>query len=68
MSIDFPLHVLFFVLLSVAVAAVVSGYREEEPRAILRGTWRRLGKICLFSLVLAAGMFLVEWVFFGRPF
>lgn len=38
---DLPGFALLLVLFSLVLGAVVSGYRDEEPRVILRGTLRR---------------------------
>ncbi len=63
---DFGLQGGFFLLLGLCIAAVVSAYREESPRAILIGTWKRLLKYTAFTLVMIVGMLVLEWVFLGQ--
>ena len=59
------LHLLYFMVLGVFVSAVVSAYRDEDPRAILRGTRRRFLKFAGFSLILALAMMAFEWFVFS---
>ena len=50
-------HLLLLVVFSFALGGVVSGYREEEKAAILRGTLRRALRFALAVIVIAATVF-----------
>ncbi len=50
-------HVLLLVVFSFALGGVVSGYREDEKTAILRGTLRRALRFALAVIAIAAVVF-----------
>jgi hypothetical protein len=56
-----PFIMLFLLLtFAAALALVLSGYREDEPRAILRGALRRGLTFCGAVLLVAAGAYFLS--------
>lgn len=51
---------LLLLIFAAALALVLSGYREDEPRAILRGALRRGLSFCAAVIAIAAGAYLLS--------